>query len=388
MSGSVRRLRETYRWVSEFVHKHETLLWMTHSAGALGYGIFVMLFFHHNFSAVRKLGFFLLALWIMLIVIDLYVQWEERSGHNRRWVRLTLNYVLKNMYQGLYFFMLPFYWEATVFGSYNWYMLLLLTIGALLSTQDLIFDNWLMENRLARGLYYSFCLFSSLALLVPLVLPIQMDAAVVLAGALSSIGFFSLNISEGLLEDVESHLRSFPWDRLIALGLLFGLMAWLLRPFVPAVPYSLRRSVVSAMTPRNGRDIPTPGIHRVLVSQVRNRKLYSVRILYAPRDPYVDTFFEIWSLNGHVKGKSRVHMTKLADSLYLAYSESPPDVTWKPGRWNISLKTSSGRLLGKVKFDIIADGTVSEKKHVMPVFTLESRTPYEEPLNCTVRGDS
>ena len=66
-----------------------------------------------------------------------------------------MTYVLKNLYQGMLFFVLPFYWKSSSLDSINAWFVFLLAFLALLSTLDLVFDNLLMRYRGVAAVFFA-----------------------------------------------------------------------------------------------------------------------------------------------------------------------------------------------------------------------------------------
>src|SRR5262244_757785 len=83
----------------------------------------------------------------------------------------VMTYALKNLYQGMLFFLLPFYWKSTTFGAPNAWFVVLLGACALLSTLDIVFDRVLFRVRALASVFHGVALFGCLNLVVPALVP-------------------------------------------------------------------------------------------------------------------------------------------------------------------------------------------------------------------------
>jgi hypothetical protein len=137
--------------------RHHKALWWLHSAYALFLGFMVILFAAKGFDYARVLaatlgGAFL----VMVILFRIFGQGmaqKQRVGEKKslKLSFLGMTYVLKNLYQGMLFFVLPFYWKSSSIDSINAWFVFLLALLAILSTLDLVFDNLLMRYRVNAG---------------------------------------------------------------------------------------------------------------------------------------------------------------------------------------------------------------------------------------------
>ncbi|MBU1218751.1 hypothetical protein KKF34_12405 [Myxococcota bacterium] len=332
----------------EFILKHEKVLWVLHSVWALAFGILVIIFFHGDFSQVRKLTLYLMALLLLLIIFDRVAQTELRSGANKKGIKTVLNYVMKNMYQGLYFFMIPFYWEASVLGSANFIFTAIVGMVALLSTQDLIFDNWLMEKKFLRAAFYSFCLFASFDLLLPLFIPLPTHFTLMIAAFLAVFAFVILHYPALLFK--KGYLR---W--IVIAGFAVAGIFYTFRSFIPPAPYKITISQLSAAKPDSSTPPDNEGIRRIHTDDFNSKKLFLSHILESPVYPR-DSFRHIWKLNGKVIKKESLIKSRVSKDKYLIWSSlcwediGIMDVT---GHWTVILQTGGDQILKKRSFLVV-----------------------------------
>ena len=328
--------------------KHEKVIWALHSVWALTYGMLIMIFFKGDFGQVRKLLLSLIFLMLLIIAFDRLAERETKTGTKKRGVKLVLNYVMKNLYQALYFFMLPFYWDATQMDSIHWIFTAAVGILAILSTQDLFFDNFLMDHKWIRNAYYAFCLFASFHLLLPVFLPFPLHYTIVLSSFFAVFAFFVLHMPSFVWK--EKNLR---WVLLIAAGAAGGCYG--VRQLVPPVPYKI---VQSGMT---GEDLTLSdqeypeGVHLISLEDHRTRPITAFQIVHSPVFPH-DTFTHEYRHEDELISRQAVHRRHLGGNRTLLYSSlafEEAGLGDPTGEWTLVLRTEGGLYLKSHRFTIV-----------------------------------
>jgi hypothetical protein len=89
----------------------------------------------------------------------------------KKGVRLGTNYIIKQLYQQMFFFLVPLYGASATWSlsSWNWWMAPVLLVCAVVSTMDLVFDNVIMERRWLASAMYGLAMFGVLNVVLPLV---------------------------------------------------------------------------------------------------------------------------------------------------------------------------------------------------------------------------
>jgi Family of unknown function (DUF5924) len=346
----------------EVLLKHEKVLWILHSVWALTFGILIIIFFSGDFAQVKKLSLYLMALFFLLIVFDrlsAYKVTTDREkkgvkklihyvGKKKAGVKMILNYVMKNMYQGLYFFMLPFYWEATVLGSQNMIFTLLVGVLAILATQDLIFDHWLMEKKPLRAGFYAICLFASFNLLLPLFLPLPTKYTVVMASFFASLAFVMLHYPRWIMK--KGYLR---WVILGSSILAGG--CFMIRSVVPPAPYKISKTVITAIKPNAKKPPRYDGVFRIHEKDMDTKEIFCVHILESPINP-LDAFHHVWTRNTRFIKKKRLRKQIISVGRYLIWSSIKHSETGSAkvdGDWEVKLFTGGGQILKKRSFLVV-----------------------------------
>ncbi len=339
---------ETWQRIKLKILRHEKILWMLHSAWALAYGILIMIFFKGDFGQVRKLLFFLMFLMLLILAFDRVADYESRRGENRRGVKLVLNYVMKNMYQALYFFMLPFYWEATCLTSIQWVFTAALGVLAVLSTQDLFFDNFLMERKWFRNIYFSFCLLASFHLMLPVLLPLPLHITLPLAAFAAAFTFFLLHMPAFVWK--EHHLR---WVFASCAGA--ALLLFLARPLLPPVPYRVVRTTITGEAIDASGGVTPAGVYFVPVHELQHRPLHACSLIESPTFPH-DLFRHEYRHRGRLVLSARTSRQDLGGGRYRLVSS----LDWRDlailetgGTWSVTLVTAGGVVMDSAEFEVV-----------------------------------
>lgn len=336
--------------IRRFFRRHHGKLWWIHSAYALALGALVATFAQKGFAHARWLVLTVIAAWIMAMLVFRFfgagrARKLETAGSKIRFYAMT--YFLKNLYQGMLFFLLPFYWKSATWGEANGTFLAILCACAFLSTMDVIFDNFLMRWRAASSLYYGFTLFACLNLAIPALLPdTGVLTAMLVAAGVTVVAFWAFHFSLRLLREP------------LYAGLLIVLVvtgvsgAYLGRMAIPPVPLYIKSGAVGPEVLRDHRLVmEVTSLH---VSKLKG--LHATTEIVSPggagNQYHHDWKFEketISSQKGAVvrilegEGVFRVH-TVLPDE---AIPEDPV------GQWSVDVRTEDGMLIGRVPFTVI-----------------------------------
>ena len=86
---------------------------------------------------------------------------RETRSVIRKGIRVATNYIIKQFYQQMFFFLTPLYASSATWSlaSWNWWLAPLLLVCAVLSTMDLVFDNFIMERRFLASAMYGLAMF-------------------------------------------------------------------------------------------------------------------------------------------------------------------------------------------------------------------------------------
>jgi len=259
---------------------------------------------------------------------------------------LVMTYVLKNLYQGMLFFLLPFYWQsATVASAQGWFLALLGTC-ALLSTMDVVFDRIVMRWRVLASLFHAFILFGTLGLILPAFLPRASTLVTLCAAAGISAGaFWTLHVPFTAFRD-----RAFVAVFLASIGAASG-SAMLVRRAIPPVPMYLAHGAVGPSVLADGRlGMEVQRVNRSLLPQ-----LVAVTEMMAPAG-HSDRLVHVWRRNGaEIFREHALHAERSGRSGWLRLRSVLPAnavPSAASGGWSVDVDTEDGQLVGRVRFAV------------------------------------
>jgi uncharacterized protein DUF5924/DUF2914 family protein len=334
--------------------KHGKKLWWIHSAYALVIGISVVTFAQKGFEHVRWLAVTLGATWVLVLVFfRAFDRPIERPGSRpgaAAPVKLrfyVMTYVLKNLYQGMLFFLLPFYWKSATVGAPNLWFLVMLAVVALLSTIDIVFDRFLMRVRLLGSVFHAITLFGCMNLVVPALLPNTRTLwSLLTAAAVTVIAFWTIHVRLALLKD-----RRFLALLVLSIPAAVA-VAYELRVAIPPVPMHLSSAAI-------GPSLLPDGRLSMEVTSVNASKLSEV---IAVTDVVVpggkgDQLLHVWRREGLSVFRAPEAMTRVRGPSGTVRLRSTLDEAHMPknpvGAWTVDVETDDGQLVGRAHFRVL-----------------------------------
>jgi hypothetical protein len=333
--------------IKGWLHRHHRKLWWLHSAYALMLGAFVVAFAQKGLAYVRWVTLFLVAMWAIIVLVF------RIAGSGRAQALTTqrdkmrfflMTYVLKNLFQGMLFFLLPFYWKTATASAGNQWFVWVLGASAILATLDVVFDRVLMRWRLLASLYFAIALFACLNLSIPALLRIPAVWALSLAAVAASIGAFSLHVP----------LRTLREARMLVLMLVTTVGAWGLAYFgrraIPPVPLVVAHAAVGPEMLEDGRlTLEVTALHTSKVQE-----MIAVTDVQTLADSG-EAFVHVWrhgereilrfTPSRMKTGPDRVRLQSMLRR------EQLPDN--RVGAWSVDIETTSGQLVGRHGFTVM-----------------------------------
>jgi hypothetical protein len=328
-------------------------LWWLHSGFALSFGVGVMLFARAGLAYADKVMVALFASWLLLFIALRFITGpanrREDEGFARRGIRVATNYVIKQFYQQMFFFLTPLYASSATWSlaSWNWWLPPLLLVCAVLSTMDLVFDHFVMERRWLASAMYGVAMFSLLNVLLPLVMAVDHLTGLIVAAAATptSVALLTFSVRQVLS----------PQGALITLGMTGALLGavWYGRTAIPPAPLSMPETSVGHGTAGSWECLPASA-HRIPVDQLDGLRCGAMlREPGKPKEPIV----QVWTVHG--RRVLEVEPTRLAcDSdgdTEVWVSTFPKDKLPKDptGTWSCETYTKGGQLVGLRKFEVV-----------------------------------
>jgi hypothetical protein len=258
-----------------------------------------------------------------------------------------MTYALKNLYQGMLFFLLPFYWKSTTFDADNAWFVILLAICAVVSTLDIVFDRVLMRRRWLASAFHGTTLFGCLNLVIPALFPDTRTLwSLLAAAAIAVVSFWTLHVT---VRQLKKKITIALFVVSVAAG---AALAYALREAVPPVPMYVSSAAVGPKQLPDGR----------LAMEVKALHPSVIQELVAVTDVVVpggkgDRLRHTWRHEGRIVHRSSEEtsridaprgVVRLRSSL--SGNDLPNDLV---GAWWVDVETDDGQLVGRAEFSVV-----------------------------------
>lgn len=330
-------------------------LWWFHSLFALAFGVGVMLFARAGLAHADKVMMALFISWALMFVALRFIvgpaNRRENEGVARKGVRVATNYIIKQFYQQMFFFLTPLYASSATWSlsSLNWWIAPLLLACAVVSTMDLVFDNFIMERRWLASAMYGLAMFSMLNVMLPLVAGFDHRTGLIIAALATPTSVALLTFSVKQVLSPQGVLLTVATS-----GALLGAV-WYGRTLIPPAPMAMPESAVGHGTLGSYECLPG-NKHEISADQLDGLRCGSL-----VREPggLKENVVHAWSHDGrelvrltpdHMKcdGDGDVFRSTFPSGLM------PKDPT---GRWTCTTFTLGGQLVGLRTFTVVAPKT-------------------------------
>ena len=324
--------------VAAFLDRHERLLWGLHSLWALALGIVVMWAGARNYAWLRVTIFHVAFLWVTSLFVPALV---DRPGTETKWrgrLRLVINYVTKNFYQQLLFFLLPIYYASASAWSANLLFVGFLGVSALISTLDVVYDQHLSVRRGLTAVFFAFNLFACINVMLPVLWSISNRVALPVSVALAVVAFATIRYRRGEL--ARFHVRLHVGLAGIALVLLVALG----RPLIPPAPLRVLKAEFGEAINRRALQVVRP-IETLPVGW--SGRVYAVTAIYAPLG-LRDRIGHRWYQDGRLVYASPYYTLEggRTEGFRLWTSAQAKDVQLGT-RLRVEVRTEAGQLVGR-----------------------------------------
>ena len=327
-------------------------IWWFHSLFALSFGVGVMLFARKGLAYADKVLIVLLLSWLLMFVALRFIVGPANRGERenvlKKGVRLGTNYVIKQLYQQMFFFLVPLYASSATWSlsSFNWWIAPVLLACAVVSTMDLVFDNVIMERRWLASMMYGLAMFGALNVILPLVFGFTHLTGLLIAAAAAPPAVALLTFS------VRSVLS--PRGLVITISATLALFAAVAygRAFVPPAPLAMPETAVGHGTYSSYECLP-PSKQVLRRDQLEGLRCGS--LLVEPGG-VKERVVHVWRHRGETVVSVTPRQLPCEGEGVVFVSELPPArVPASPeGRWQCITETEGGQLVGVRNFDIVA----------------------------------
>lgn len=340
--------------------------WWLHSGFALSFGVGVMLFARAGLAYADKVLMALLVSWLLMFIALRFIVGPTNRRVDekllRKGIRVATNYVIKQFYQQMFFFLTPLYASSATWSlaSWNWWLAPLLLICAIISTMDLVFDNFIMERRWLASTMYGLAMFAMLNVTLPLLLGIDHLTGLIVAAAATpaSVALLSFSVKQVLS----------PQGALLTLAMTGALLAgvWYGRWLIPPAPLAMSETAVGHGTAGTYECLPAS--KHVIDSQ----RLDGLRCGSMLREPggLKEPVVHVWTHRGARLGDAILPDVLECDApdAVVARSRFPPDrLPADPtGKWACATYTIGGQLVGIRKFVVVGAANAEAPKAQTP----------------------
>jgi hypothetical protein len=309
------------------------------SLASLGGGVLTLFVFRRGLPHVAWIIGYLLLLWLLVAIAT-----QVRQAMHRR-VAAALDYTVQSLYHGLLLFILPAYYAAATLTSVNITFVGVLAVLALLTTFDPWYRALVRPRPWLGGVFFLVSIFAALNVALPL-LGVRPYVALLLS-AWAAVMASTPAVRRAL---------DWPWSSSAFATGLTGLVAAVLTSaacfLIPPAPLFMARARL-AWTVATVESLE-PARHAIRADDLRTRGLTAYTSIYAPaglRQPIA----HVWKQNGHVRDVVGVDaVTGGRRDGYRTWSRKttfPDDPT---GRWSVDVMTTSGQLIGRLRFRVVA----------------------------------
>ena len=327
--------------------------WWLHSGFALSFGLGVMLFARAGLKYADKVMTALLGSWLLMFIALRFIvgptNRREQENVLRKGVRVATNYIIKQFYQQMFFFLTPLYASSATwsFQSFNWWLAPLLLVCAVVSTMDLVFDHFIMERRLLASAMYGLAMFAMLNVMAPLLLEVDHRTGLVVAAAATPLSVALLSFS---IRQVMS-----PQGAVLTFGITGALLAavWFGARVIPPAPLALVETAVGHGTTGSYECLPASKHH------LRANQLDGLRCGSMLREPggIKESIVHVWTRNGvQLVPPLKPDELQCDDGDAKVFrSEFPQDQLPRnpAGHWTCATYTIGGQLVGLRKFEVL-----------------------------------
>jgi hypothetical protein len=336
----------------DFIKRNEKLMWWGHTAYALALGAFVATFAQKGFERARLLALSLTLAWVLVVFFfrffgtgtqqDFMTAWP---GARRRF--FIMSYLMKNLFQSMLFFLLPFYWKSSSYVAGTYPVFVGLAACAVLSTLDVVFDGVLLRFKLVASFFFALTLFGCANLVIPALMPnTPIIMTLLIAGGLALSTLVLFHVS---LDRLRRPIALGAFAAFVTIGLL-GLYS--ARAIVPPVPVHLVEAGVGTSLRADGKLDAEIVVIRA-TSLTETSELFSVAEVSVVGDR--EQFRHVWRKGGTVlqhqaagaAPAQQAGQVRVASKVPV--QDLPAD---KLGIYTVDVITANEQVVGRTQFEI------------------------------------
>lgn len=316
------------------------------SCGSLAGGILTLFVFRRGLPHVTWIIGYLLLLWLLFALLTQVRQALESSARRaHRLVATAVDYTVQTLYHGLLLFVLPAYYAAATPSSVNFAFVVLLAALILLATFDPWYGALVHPRPWLGGVFFVVSIFAALNVALPL-LGVRPYIALLLSAWASVVA----------VTPAVRRAFAWPWRSAMLATSVAGVAAALAVGVgciaIPPAPLFVARADIRWTV--GTVDALEPVTHAIPVEALRQRGLTAFTAIYAPaglRQPVA----HVWKHDGRVMDV--ISFSAVAGGRregYRTWSRKTAFPANPLGRWTVDVMTTSGQLIGRLSFRVIA----------------------------------
>lgn len=312
------------------------------SLGSLALGMLVLFVFRRGLPHVGWLAGYLLLLWLLFtVLVEVRAPLEARRG---RLVVQAAEYAIQSLYHNLALFVLPSYYASATLDSVNAVFLVGLAGAAVLTAVDPWYRAVTRMVAWTKPLLFGLSSFAALNVALPLI-GVQPIGALVGSAALSGLALAPAFRRPGTVGWGAALTRA------VGLAALTVTAVWVGRAIVPPAPLFLARAVAArAVMDLEPVDEIYGSVTAATVAEWDGIAAYTA--VHAPAG-IRQGIEHVWRHNGVVTARIPLSPVRGGGAQgFRTYSRRTALPAPAPGRYTVDVVTSSGQLIGRLRFRI------------------------------------
>ena len=319
--------------------RHKNKFWWLHSIYALLFGVGIMWLGARNYNFLRVTVFHVGFIWLTSLYLPKLLNHPRLPALWAGRLRLAVNYFNKNFYQQVLFFILPIYYGSATISSRNSIFVVVLTISAVLSTLDVVYDRHLSARRGLAALFFAFNLFALINVMLPVLWSIGNNWATRVSAVFAALGFVTIF-------QPFSQVRYRQYAVALGTALLLLLLVEFGRPYIPPAPLRIIAAQFGS-----GYETETKSVEPVLteVEPGQGRRLHVITPIKAPLG-LEETVQHRWHKNGKLMWASPfIQVTGGREQGFRLWTNYQFDVIEPGAMIRVDAVTEGGQLIGRAR---------------------------------------
>ena len=308
------------------------------SFASLTGGILTLFVFRRGLPHVAWIIGYLLILWLLFALLT-----QVRQAH--RFVLTAVDYTVQTLYHGLLLLVLPPYYAASTLTSVKMLFVALLVLLVLLATFDPWYNAIVHPRPWLGALFFVVSIFAALNVALPL-LGVRPYVALLLSAWTAMLA----------LTPAVRRCFDWPWSTAglatSVAGIAAGVVVGVGCVVIPPAPLFVARADIRWSV--GTIDALEPVTDAIRVEELRQRGLTAFTAIYAPaglRQPVA----HVWKHDGRIMDV--VSFSAVAGGRREGYRTWSRKTAFPPnpiGRWSVDVMTTSGQLIGRLSFRVVA----------------------------------